>query len=65
MRRYSHSLHPGGGGLCSCLVVFPVSLNSRKKDVLATFFFKTVPYFDHSHRLVSEGHLFTVTCKLF
>ena len=28
----------GGGGLCSCLVAFPVYLNSLKKDVLATFF---------------------------
>ena len=29
----------GGGGLCSCLVAFSLSLNSRKKEVLATLFF--------------------------
>ena len=29
----------GGGGLCSCFVAFSLSLNSRKKEVLATLFF--------------------------
>ena len=43
----------------SCFSQFP------KEGRLSNFFFKKAPNVDHSHRLVSEGHLFKVKWKLF